>query len=512
MNTYKTRLIIALLCVANILGAEKKGALVCVGGSAESRPKSTESLDELSSQGALSAHEAESQDDLDFDLREAILSHDFESLQLAVQAGADVNAIKGCEICDCGFAEPEEDESDCQHFWCGQNMLELAVEVKNLEAVDFILRRPEFDKKNYNLQFAASNLAQEGIYNNPASVTAISAFAEILKPTDVIHMMPCIMRSDNYHAPENYRFKYLCLKESLKFADQHYCMPQIFGGLEYLTSPNFGKRDIEKNHEFTVAGCAEDCKLLDTLVQKLPKNDITKFDTPLMVGRSLHNTACAMLQLAPKVDKLPLDGMTLTLVDRLLNLPQRQSNKLRNLKQWQMTDFRPDNAIARQICFGQNSHYRTPLSSMLKILSACKAVSSNLDQSSQQLVCSKPSFFQPCGQAQLHRLLRTKIDEQNAACLAHTGCGFDKLVGPVCNQLSKVTTLDKSFFLLAIKTYCALGSLVPEPKELSDEDFADDQLMCTPVADDSACIGEFDAKLPLVRTRTRNCSVYKFSR
>jgi hypothetical protein len=32
MNTYKKRLILALLCVANILGAEKKDALVCGGG------------------------------------------------------------------------------------------------------------------------------------------------------------------------------------------------------------------------------------------------------------------------------------------------------------------------------------------------------------------------------------------------------------------------------------------------------------------------------------------------
>jgi hypothetical protein len=236
-------------------------------------------------------------------------------------------------------------------------------------------------------------------------------------------------------------------------------------------------------------------------VQKLPKNDITKFDTPIMVGRSLHKTACAMLQLAPKVDKLPVDGMTLTLVARLLNLPQKCT--LKDLKKWEAYSFASDAAISRPFCPGINSHYRNSLSSMLKILSACKAVSSNLEQSSQQLVCSKPSFFQPCGQAQLHRLLRTKLDEQNAACFAHTGCGFDKLVGPVCNQLSKVTTLDKSFFLLAIKTYCALGSLVPEPKELSDADFADDLPICAAVEDDSATLDDFDAKLPLVRTRTR---------
>jgi hypothetical protein len=140
---------------------------------------------------------------------------------------------------------------------------------------------------------------------------------------------------------------------------------------------------------------------------------------------------------------------------------------------------------------------------MLKILSACKAVSSNLDQSCKQLVCQKSSFFQPCGQSQLHRLLRTKLDEQNAACLANTGCEFDKLVAPVCNQLSKLTPFDKSFFPLAIKAYCALGSLVPEPKKLSDEEFADDQIMCAKIEDDSASIDEFDAKLPLVRNRTR---------
>ena len=234
MNTFKTRLMLALLCVANILGAEKKDAW-------SKRPKLTDachcaeaiSLDELSSQGSSSAHEAESQDNLDLELRQAILSHDFESLQLVVQAGADVNAIKGCEICDCGFEELESDDNGCQHFWCGQNMLELAVEVKNLEAVDFILRRPEFDKKNHNLEFTASNLAQEGIYNNPASVKAISAFAEILKPTDVIHMMPCIMRSDNYHAPENYRFKYLCLN---RFINPVFFLLRIIILFSFVTS------------------------------------------------------------------------------------------------------------------------------------------------------------------------------------------------------------------------------------------------------------------------------------
>ena len=70
MNTYKKRLILAILCVANLLGAERKDALACGGSSAESKPKSRAELNTK--------------------LRKAIIMHDYNALQEAVRQGVNV--------------------------------------------------------------------------------------------------------------------------------------------------------------------------------------------------------------------------------------------------------------------------------------------------------------------------------------------------------------------------------------------------------------------------------------
>lgn len=70
MIIFLKRLILALLCVANLLGAERKDALACGGSSAESRPKS--------------------QEELDIELAKAIITHDHKALQKAVRQGVNV--------------------------------------------------------------------------------------------------------------------------------------------------------------------------------------------------------------------------------------------------------------------------------------------------------------------------------------------------------------------------------------------------------------------------------------
>jgi hypothetical protein len=431
MNTYKKRLITALLCVANILGAEKKDALVCGGGSAESRPKSQEEFD--IEQEKLDIKQKE----LDIKLTKAIIKHDYEALQEAVRQGANVNFQPTCKECLDEFEECDWD--DRKHSYCRENLLKLAVEMKNAKAAYFILRNPTFAQDDLDLKGCGCGLLWPRYYeNNPA-----------LKLVD------------------NYVQVYSRLNDA--------------GKGEYLDLKNVINQD-----EFT----ANDCVSLDFAISPyqpcIRQGGWQRLDSFYREGRSnivhqIHEIAGNISeQKLTRVNNRPLDGMTLTLVRRLC-LPQE--NTLTNLKNWQKSVFSSEDNISRKICV-QNGQYRTPLSSMLKILSACKSVSSNLDQSGNQLVCQKPSFFQPCGQSQVHRFLRTELDEQNLKSLANTGCGFKKLVGPVCNKLRKIDRISEAFMPLAIETFSTIGALAPKPKDRCIEDFKDDPLVQAAIQND----------------------------
>ena len=420
MNTYKKRLIIALLCVANILGAEKKDALVCGGGSAESRPKSRE--------------------ELDIELTKAIIKHDYEALQEAVRQGANVNFQPMCKECD----DDDCDWDDRKHSYCGENLLKLAVEMKNAKAAYFILRNPTFDQVDLDeTKYHYWDLWSHNYKNNPA-----------------------LKLVDNYVQV----YSRLMGRRVLKYRDL---------------------KNVINQDEFTINGCANDCVSLDFAIKPfqpfIRQNQLPGLDPSYIKSQSMsylpqiHEIAGNISeQKLTRVNNRPLDGMTLTLVRRLC-LPQE--NTLTNLKNWQKSVFSSEDDISRKICV-QNGQYRTPLSIMLKILSACKAVSSNLDQSGNQLVCQKPSFFQPCGQSLVHRFLRTKLDEQNLKSLANTGCGFKKLVGPVCNKLRKIDRISEAFMPLAIETFSTIGALAPKPKDRCVEDFKDDPLVQAAINND----------------------------
>jgi hypothetical protein len=247
--------------------------------------------------------------------------------------------------------------------------------------------------------------------------------------------------------------------------------------------PNFGVRFVNEKNEFTIYGCAQDCQILDYLLGDESLGEESARGWPNRQPSSIHSTVSKISrQEHTRADKTLLDGMTLTLVSRLLCLPQK--NTLTNLKNWQKSVFSTKDNIPRQICCGQNSIYRNSLSNMLKILSVCKAVSSNLDQSDNQLVCHKTSIYMPCGQSQVHRFLRTKLDEQNLKSLANTGCEFKKLVGPICHKLRKIDPESEAFMPLAIKTFSTLGALVTKPKNLCVEYFKDDPLLQAAIQND----------------------------